>query len=360
MLKKIVKIILGLIGAVIGYNSIVMLGVAEKIDFSTSNIGRFLISKQFIGIIIGAIIGYFLIFFLLEKLLDLILNFDYKLKELSWKKIIISFLGIIIGLIFGSLINLAFSISSIPGLGLSLQILINVIFIYLGLTLAIYKFNDIFDLLFENKKFFSSNKNKDLTKKILDTSVIIDGRIYDICQTGFVEGKLMIPEFVLEELRHIADSSDGLKRNRGRRGLDILKKMQKDNRIDVDIVAKNYEDIPEVDSKLVKMAQEYKAKIVTNDFNLNKVSELQGVFVLNINELANAVKPVVLPGEEMDVKVIKEGKEDRQGIGYLDDGTMIVVDNGVEYMDEDIVVMVTSILQTAAGRMIFAKPNTNS
>src|SRR6056297_986657 len=345
MLKKIVKIMLGLIGAVIGYNSIVMLGVAEKIDFSTSNIGRFLISKQFIGIIIGAIIGYFLIFFLLEKLLDLILNFDYKLKELSWKKIIISFLGIIIGLIFGSLINLAFSISSIPGLGLSL---------------AIYKFNDIFDLLFENKKFFSSNKNKDLTKKILDTSVIIDGRIYDICQTGFVEGKLMIPEFVLEELRHIADSSDGLKRNRGRRGLDILKKMQKDNRIDVDIVAKNYEDIPEVDSKLVKMAQEYKAKIVTNDFNLNKVSELQGVFVLNINELANAVKPVVLPGEEMDVKVIKEGKEDRQGIGYLDDGTMIVVDNGVEYMDEDIVVMVTSILQTAAGRMIFAKPNTNS
>ncbi|MBS3810807.1 MAG: twitching motility protein PilT [Halanaerobiales bacterium] len=360
MLKKIVKVILGLIGAVIGYNSIVMLGVAEEIDFSTSNIGRFLISKQFIGIIIGAIIGYFLIFFLLEKLLDLILNFDYKLKELSWKKIIISFLGIIIGLIFGSLINLAFSISSIPGLGLSLQILINVIFIYLGLTLAIYKFNDIFDLLFENKKFFSSNKNKDLTKKILDTSVIIDGRIYDICQTGFVEGKLMIPEFVLEELRHIADSSDGLKRNRGRRGLDILKKMQKDNRIDVDIVAKNYEDIPEVDSKLVKMAQEYKAKIVTNDFNLNKVSELQGVFVLNINELANAVKPVVLPGEEMDVKVIKEGKEDRQGIGYLDDGTMIVVDNGVEYMDEDIVVMVTSILQTAAGRMIFAKPNTNS
>ncbi len=360
MLEKIVKIILGIIGAVIGYNSIVMLGVAEKIKFSTSNIGRFLISKQFIGIIIGAIIGYFLISFLLEKLLDLILNFDYKLKELSWKKIIISFLGIILGLIFGSLINLAFSISSIPGLGLSLQILINVIFIYLGLTLAIYKFDDIFNLLFENKKFFSSNKNKNLTKKILDTSVIIDGRIYDICQTGFVEGKLMIPEFVLEELRHIADSSDGLKRNRGRRGLDILKKMQKDNRIDVDIVAKNYEDIPEVDSKLVKMAQEYKAKIVTNDFNLNKVSELQGVFVLNINELANAVKPVVLPGEEMDVKVIKEGKEDRQGIGYLDDGTMIVVDNGVEYMDKDIVVMVTSILQTAAGRMIFAKPNTNS
>jgi len=288
--------------------------------------------------------------------LNLILNFDYKLKEISWKKIIISFLGIILGLIIGSLINLAFSISSIPGLGLPLQILINVIFIYLGLTLAIYKSDDIFNLLFENKTFLSNSKNNNITKKILDTSVIIDGRIYDICKTGFVEGELIIPEFVLEELRHIADSSDGLKRNRGRRGLDILKKMQKDSRIGVSIVSQNYEEIPEVDSKLVKMAQEYTAKIVTNDFNLNKVSELQGVFVLNINELANAVKPVVLPGEEMDVKVIKEGKEDRQGIGYLDDGTMIVVDNGIEYMDEDIAVMVTSILQTAAGRMIFAKP----
>jgi uncharacterized protein YacL len=222
--------------------------------------------------------------------------------------------------------------------------------------LALYKSDDIFNLLFENKNFLKNSTNSNITKKILDTSVIIDGRIYDICQTGFIEGELIIPEFVLEELRHIADSSDGLKRNRGRRGLDILKKMQKDNRIEVKIVGKNYEEIPEVDSKLVKMAKEYQAKIVTNDFNLNKVSELQGVFVLNINELANAVKPVVLPGEEMDVKVIKEGKEDRQGIGYLDDGTMIVVDNGIDYMDQDISVMVTSILQTAAGRMIFAKP----
>lgn len=356
MLKKIVKFILGIIGAIMGYNSVVMLGIAEEIEFSTNNIKTFLISRQFFGIIIGAIIGYFLISFLLEKLLQLILNFDYKLKEISWKKIVISFLGIILGLIIGSLINLAFSISSIPGLGLTLQILINVIFIYLGLTLAIYKSEEVFNFLFENKNIFSSTKNSSITKKILDTSVIIDGRIYDICKTGFIEGKLMIPEFVLEELRHIADSSDGLKRNRGRRGLDILNKMQKDSRIEVEIVTKKYDDIPEVDSKLVKLAQEYKAKIVTNDFNLNKVSELQGVFVLNINELANAVKPVVLPGEEMDVKVIKEGKEDKQGIGYLDDGTMIVVDNGINYMDQDIAVIVTSILQTAAGRMIFAKP----
>src|SRR6056297_3583056 len=356
MLKRIVKFIFGIIGAIIGYNSVVMLGISEEIEFTTDNIGTFLVSKQFIGIIIGALIGYFLISYLLEKLLDFILNFDYKLKELSWKKVIISFLGIILGLIIGSLINLAFSISSIPKLGLPLQILINVIFIYLGLTLALYKSDDIFNLLFENKKFFSANKNSSITKKILDTSVIIDGRIYDICKTGFVEGRLMIPEFVLEELRHIADSSDVLKRNRGRRGLDILKKMQKSDSTEVEIINQDFEDIPEVDSKLVKLAKLMDAEVITNDYNLNKVAELQGVMVLNINELANAVKPVVLPGEEMDVKVIKEGKEAGQGVAYLDDGTMIVIEEGIKYLGDDISVLVTSILQTAAGRMIFARP----
>ncbi|MFN2362951.1 MAG: PIN/TRAM domain-containing protein, partial [Halarsenatibacteraceae bacterium] len=191
--------------------------------------------------------------------------------------------------------------------------------------------------------------------KILDTSVIIDGRIADICKTGFIEGSLIIPEFILEELRHIADSSDVLKRNRGRRGLDILKQMQKDEGINVEIINKDFEEIAEVDSKLVKLAKIMSGIIVTNDYNLNKVAELQGVRVLNINELANAVKPVVLPGEEMEVRVIKEGKEEGQGIGYLDDGTMIVVDEGIKHIGEEVAVLVTSILQTAAGRMIFAK-----
>ncbi|WP_256224153.1 PIN/TRAM domain-containing protein [Paenibacillus sp. 1_12] len=192
--------------------------------------------------------------------------------------------------------------------------------------------------------------------KILDTSVIIDGRIADICKTGFIEGTLVIPEFVLEELQHIADSSDLLKRNRGRRGLDILNKIQKELDVKVLIYEGDFEEISEVDSKLVKLAKVLQGKVITNDFNLNKVCELQGVSVLNINDLANAVKPVVLPGEEILVQVIKDGKEHGQGVAYLDDGTMIVVEGGREFIGTTLEVMVTSVLQTSAGRMIFAKP----
>jgi len=192
--------------------------------------------------------------------------------------------------------------------------------------------------------------------KILDTSVIIDGRIADICKSGFIDGTLIIPGFVLEELRHIADSSDLLKRNRGRRGLDILNRIRKELDVMVKIHEKDFEDLTEVDSKLVRLAKEMGAQVITNDYNLNKVAELQGIRVLNINELANAVKPVVLPGEEMQVQVIKDGKEAGQGVAYLDDGTMIVVENGRRFIGQNIVVLVTSVLQTAAGRMIFAKP----
>lgn len=192
--------------------------------------------------------------------------------------------------------------------------------------------------------------------KILDTSVIIDGRIADICKTGFIEGVLVIPEFVLEELQHIADSSDLLKRNRGRRGLDILNRIQKELDVKVLIYEGDFEEISEVDTKLVKLAKVLQGKVVTNDFNLNKVCELQGVHVLNINDLANAVKPVVLPGEEIWVQVIKDGKEHGQGVAYLDDGTMIVVEGGSDFIGANIEVLVTSVLQTSAGRMIFAKP----
>jgi uncharacterized protein YacL len=192
--------------------------------------------------------------------------------------------------------------------------------------------------------------------KILDTSVIIDGRIADICKTGFIEGTLVIPEFVLEELQHIADSSDLLKRNRGRRGLDILNKIQKELEVKVLIYEGDFEEISEVDSKLVRLAKVLQGKVITNDFNLNKVCELQGVSVLNINDLANAVKPVVLPGEEILIQVIKDGKEHGQGVAYLDDGTMIVVEGGRDFIGTTLEVMVTSVLQTSAGRMIFAKP----
>ena len=191
--------------------------------------------------------------------------------------------------------------------------------------------------------------------KILDTSVIIDGRIADICEAGFIEGPMVVPQFVLKELQQIADSSDSLKRNRGRRGLDVLQRIQQNQDLDIHIVETDFLRVKEVDTKLVLLGKEICGKVMTNDFNLNKVAELQGVRVLNINELANAVKPVVLPGEDMSVFVIKEGKEHNQGVAYLDDGTMVVVDHAKHRIGEQIPVSVTSVLQTTAGRMIFTK-----
>ena len=190
---------------------------------------------------------------------------------------------------------------------------------------------------------------------ILDTSVIIDGRIADICETGFLDGTLVIPQFVLKELQLVADSSDSMKRNRGRRGLDILQKIQKMGNVDVLIVDTDFPHVREVDSKLIELARVMMAKIVTNDFNLNKVAQLRGVEVLNINELANALKPVVLPGEFMKVFILKEGKEYNQGVAYLDDGTMVVVDNARRMMSKNIDIVVTSVLQTTAGKMIFGR-----
>lgn len=191
--------------------------------------------------------------------------------------------------------------------------------------------------------------------KILDTSVIIDGRIADVADLGFLEGSFIVPQFILQELQHIADSPDSLKRQRGRRGLDVLHRMQKMTHLDIRIVEEDFPKIREVDSKLVALAKTLNAKIITNDFNLNKVAELQGIPVLNINELANVLKPVVLPGEAMNVFIIKEGKEANQGVAYLDDGTMVVVDNGRRLIGKNAEVTVTSVLQTTAGRMIFTK-----
>jgi uncharacterized protein YacL len=202
----------------------------------------------------------------------------------------------------------------------------------------------------------STGPNK---KLLVDTSAIIDGRIADISEAGFVPGTLVLPRFVLDELRHIADSPDGLRRNRGRRGLDILNRLQKESPIPVEITDTDFVDVQDVDSKLVKLASLYGCPILTNDFNLNRVAELQGVRVLNINQLANAVKSVVLPGEEMAIQVIQEGKEIGQGVGFLDDGTMVVIEGGRRYLNEEIEIIVTRVLQTVAGRMIFAQPKGN-
>ncbi len=361
MLKKIMRLIFGVFGGVIAYHLVDMLGFASQYSFSWQNIGEFFLTTQFFAILFGAVLGYFLLFYSLDKLLDFIMDFELRVKEITWKKIVIAVIGLIIGLITGAIINFVFSIPKIPRIGMPLQIFINITFTYIGFALAIHKEKDIASFLFASDKdnLDYPKKNKTGSDKILDTSVIIDGRIFDICKTGFIEGNFIIPEFVLEELQHIADSADDLKRNRGRRGLDILRQMQNDPEIEVEIISRDFEEISEVDSKLVKLAQIIEGRVLTNDYNLNKVAELQGVKVLNINELANAVKPVVLPGEEMYVKVIKEGKENGQGVAYLDDGTMIVIEEGIKYMGDDISVLVTSILQTAAGRMIFARPKAN-
>lgn len=240
----------------------------------------------------------------------------------------------------------------------TLPLLLTVVFSYFGWRFGYARKQEFAQLAdrFKLGKDNHESKSRKEDHKILDTSVIIDGRIADICKTGFIEGTLVIAEFVLEELQHIADSSDLLKRNRGRRGLDILNRIQKDLDVKVLIYEGDFDEISEVDSKLVKLAKVLGGKVITNDFNLNKVCELQGVAVLNINDLANAIKPVVLPGEEICVQVIKDGKEFGQGVAYLDDGTMIVVEGGRDFIGLMMEVMVTSVLQTSAGRMIFAKP----
>ncbi len=233
-----------------------------------------------------------------------------------------------------------------------IQILLGVLFGYLGVILGI-KRSEGFQVYNIVRALRGGSSDENI--KILDTSVIIDGRIADICETGFLEGTFVVPQFILQELQYIADSADSLKRARGRRGLDILHKIQKMSDLSVRIVEEDFPKIREVDSKLVALAKMLNAKIITNDFNLNKVAELQGVAVLNINELANAVKPVVLPGETMKVFVLKEGKEVGQGVAYLDDGTMVVVENARRFIGKNVEVAVTSVLQTTAGRMIFTK-----
>jgi uncharacterized protein YacL len=263
-------------------------------------------------------------------------------------------LGLIVSLLLGHLLTI--SLLTIPLIGdpdnITLHGLVHAGLAYIGMVLGARKGAE-FDLN-EYKKLFRGEA-KEENPKLLDTSVIIDGRVADICETGFLEGTLIIPQFVLRELQQIADSSDPIKRNRGRRGLDILQRIQRSVDVHVKILEQDFPKIRDVDSKLVALGKELGAKILTNDFNLNKVAELQGVPVLSVNQLANAVRPVVLPGELMSVHILKEGKEYGQGVAYLDDGTMVVVDSARKYVGKNVDVAVTSVLQTTAGRMIFTR-----
>jgi uncharacterized protein YacL len=275
-------------------------------------------------------------------------------REIPPKVLLGGLLGLIVSLLLGHLLTM--SLLTIPVMGgldgFAWRGLVHTALAYIGVVLGARKGAE-FDLN-EYKKLFKGETKED-NPKLLDTSVIIDGRVADICETGFLEGTLIIPQFVLRELQQIADSSDPIKRNRGRRGLDILQRIQRSMEVHVKIFDQDFPKIRDVDSKLVALGKQLAAKILTNDFNLNKVAELQGVPVLNINQLANAVRPVVLPGELMNVHILKEGKEYGQGVAYLDDGTMVVVDSARKYVGRNVDVAVTSVLQTTAGRMIFTR-----
>jgi uncharacterized protein YacL len=286
-----------------------------------------------------------------------IIIFEINVRHSSLKTLLGAAIGSTLGIVGAVLIssiveNMEFLS---PNTATFLQVLILAVMAYVGLVMGLTK-GDMLNLNFGGLLAERPTKK---SAKLLDTSVIIDGRVADIVETGFLEGQLLVPEFVLRELQMVADSADSIKRNRGRRGLDILQRIQKDPSIKVQIIEDDFPDIKGVDMKLIELGRELGAKIVTNDFNLNKVAQLRGVEVLNINELANCLKPVVLPGETMRVFILKEGKEYNQGVAYLDDGTMVVVDNARRMIGKTIDIQVTSVLQTTAGKMIFGKFQAN-
>lgn len=274
--------------------------------------------------------------------------------KIIWSSTIGTFAGVVLGWGLGSIYQTIAEDSSTTHF---IRIFFLIIMPYIGFLVGTQKFEwlDPAHLL----RFFKE-KSVGRSYKILDTSVIIDGRIVDICDTAFIEGNLVVAQFILKELQLVADSADGIKRQRGRRGLDVLDRLQKSSQVSVIISEMDFPDTKEVDSKLIELAKHLDAKIITNDFNLNKIAQLQGIPVLNINELANALKPVVLPGESIKVFILKEGKEKDQGVAYLDDGTMVVVDNSRKMIGQNIDITVTSVLQTTVGKMIFGRYNEES
>lgn len=357
MQKKIFNIVMAVIGFSLGAALLPLVWTVFQLDSNQW------LNNDITNGIIGAIILVIISIFTFSYVISAIKKIEKFISEQSLQDIVFGSVGVIVGLLLGALASLPFYSVKFAFLNIIIPSMIMLILGYLGFKVGTTKTE-------EWKRLFAPKPKKGTEDildrkvadnfhkyKVLDTSVIIDGRIYDVAKTGFIEGTLLIPNFVLYELQYIADSGDSLKRVRGRRGLDILNALQKEEDIDVEMYEGDFDDIKEVDSKLIKLAKMLDGIIVTNDYNLNKVSEFQNVPVFNINALANAIKPVVIPGETMDVMVMKDGTERQQGVAYLDDGTMVVVEDGKHFMNKRINVIVTSALQTAAGRMIFAKPS---
>lgn len=360
MTEKIARFILAFVGAISGFVFVYNIGNVFKLP-QQSMITQAI--AYIIGVVLFAIIFYLLSTSVFRFFKSSVTKASEALQEFSLIDIIYGTIGLIVGFILAFLISQPLYRLTIPYIGNILIPLISIGFYvglgFLGLKVAT-RDKDEWTMTFSKLRPVGKekvSKREKHTAKILDTSVIIDGRIVDIFSAGFVEGKIIIPIFVLEELQHIADSENNLRRQKGRRGLDVLNIIQENYKGRVEIPAERYPEIEEVDSKILKMAKELEAKVITNDYNLNKVAVVQNIPVMNINELANAMKPVVIPGEEMDVRIIKEGNQSNQGLGYLDDGTMIVVEGGRKFIGQKVSSTVSSVIQTSAGKMIFVKMN---
>lgn len=373
MMERLFKGFITLVGALLGYEAFDFTrGLLVKFEIYDGLTGTSAVWTGAVFVFIFGIIFYNIAPAFTRKGRKVAATIENDLQGVSTYALIGGTIGLVVGLLVAYLLTQIYKdVITQASLFLTVTILLYGIMAFLGTVIGSKKGGELLSMLAVSKKeqqiknladensygYNAKEKKTARVPKILDTSVIIDGRIIEIMKTGFLEGPIVIPEFVLVELRHIADSSDALKRNRGRRGLDILNKIQTEYGIEIYNTdsEKALKEIPEVDVKLLKLAQIMKGKVVTNDFNLNKVALIKGVPVLNINELANALKPMVIPGEAMNVTLIKQGKEHNQAIAYLDDGTMIVVEDGRKFIGQTLDINVTSVLQTAAGRMIFGK-----
>ena len=373
MIYKLLRYAIAILFASMGYVgadalSTLMVSVWDEqmLQMGVFGISAMTILYYTLSILLAAFIGYLVSQYILRIGLRVAKQIERILSRVPSQQLVAGTIGLLFGLIIANLIGMAFE--RVPIIGSYLPILLSAVLGYIGIRLGMDKGPDLYKTMVSYTFRGGRNKGRTIKEpkeketqpqtcsaKVLDTSVVIDGRILDIVNTGFLEGPFIVPVFVLEELQKLSDSADTLKRNRGRRGLDLLQTMREKLTDSMEIIDVNYEDLSEVDLKLIRLSMDKHWKLITNDFNLNKVATLQGVEVLNLNDLANAIKPKMMSGETLLVRIMKAGKEPHQGVAYLDDGTMIVVENGVDHVDQTVNVVVTSVLQTSAGRMIFAR-----